>query len=321
MKTLVTGGAGFIGSHLCEKILERGDNVIALDNLSTGCLDNIRICMENSRFRFVQGSAGNQTLLDELTEQCDLVYHLAAAVGVQLIVAEPVQTIQTNLRTCQAVFSAAAKFGRRVLLTSSSEVYGKGQAVPFREDDDALLGPTCVSRWSYAVSKTIDEHLGLAYHRQCSLPVIIVRLFNTVGPRQTGRYGMVVPRFIQAALQGEDLSVYGSGEQTRCFADVTDVVEGLLKLSAEPRSFGEVFNLGNDQEISINQLAEKVIALTGSKSRIRRISYEQAYGPGFEDLMRRRPSLDKIRKLIGYEPRISLAESLMRITAQLKAQR
>ena len=321
MKTLVTGGAGFIGSHLCEKLLERGDDVIALDNLSTGRLDNIRTCMQKSRFRFVQGSAGNQTLLNELAEQCEMIYHLAAAVGVELIVAEPAQTIRTNLQTCQAVFAAAAKFSRRVLLTSSSEVYGKGQAVPFHEDDDALLGPTCVSRWSYAVSKTIDEHLGLAYHRQCALPVIVVRLFNTVGPRQTGRYGMVVPRFIQAALQGEDLSVYGSGEQSRCFADVADVVEGLLKLSAEPRSFGEVFNIGSDEEISINQLAEKVIALTGSKSRIRRIGYEQAYGPGFEDLIRRRPSLEKIRKLIGYEPRISLEESLIRITDQLKAQR
>ena len=319
MKVLVTGGAGFIGSHLCERILARGEEVIALDNLSTGRLDNIRCCREKSKFRFVQGSAANQDLLNELAQECEIIYHLAAAVGVELIVAEPVQTIQNNLQTSEAVFSAAARFSRCVLLTSSSEVYGKGQSVPFREDDDALLGPTCVSRWSYAVSKTISEHLGLAYHRQYNLPVIVVRLFNTVGPRQTGQYGMVVPRFIQAALKAEDLNVYGSGEQTRCFADVADVVEGLIKLSTEPRALGEVFNLGSDKEISINQLAEKVIAITGSKSRIRRVSYEQAYGPGFEDLIRRRPSLEKIRKLIGYKPQISLDESLARIARQFKS--
>jgi len=319
LKVLVTGGAGFIGSHLCESLLQQGDEVVALDNLSTGRVDNLQSCMQNNNFRFVQDSANNQELLDELAQECEMIYHLAAAVGVELIVTEPVQTIQTNLQSSEAVFSAAAKFGRCVLLTSSSEVYGKGQAVPFREDDDALLGPTCVSRWSYAASKTMSEHLGLAYYRQHSLPVIVVRLFNTIGPRQIGQYGMVVPRFVRAALRGEDLCVYGSGEQTRCFADVADVVDGLIRFVAEPKAFGEVFNLGSDEEISINGLAEKVITVTNSKSQIRRISYKKAYGEGFEDLIRRRPSLEKTKKVIGYKARISLDESLSRIARELQS--
>ena len=318
MKALVTGGAGFIGSHLCEALLERGDEVVALDDLSTGRLENIDQLKRKSRFQFIQNSAANQALMDELVEGCDLVYHLAAAVGVELIISEPVKTIQTNLRTCEAVLASAARFGRCILLTSSSEVYGKGKAVPFRENDDTVLGSTSVSRWSYAASKIISEHLALAYHRQHQLPAIIVRLFNTVGPRQTGRYGMVIPRFIRAAIDGEDLCVYGSGRQTRCFADVADVVEALLKLPGEVRAPGQVFNLGSDEEVSINQLAQKVIAATGSKSRIRRVSYEQAYGPGFEDLLRRRPSLEKIKKLIGYQPRISLDDILAKTARHFK---
>ena len=318
MKALVTGGAGFIGSHLCEALLERGDDVVALDDLSTGRLENIGHLMEKGGFQFIQDSAANQALVDELAEQCDPIYHLAAAVGVKLIVSEPVKTIQTNLQTCQAVLSAAAQFGRCILLTSSSEVYGKGKAVPFHEDDDTRLGPTSLSRWSYAASKIVSEHLALAYHRQHQLPAIIVRLFNTVGPRQTGRYGMVIPRFVQAALDGEDLCVYGSGRQTRCFVDVADVVEALLKLPAEGQAIGQVFNLGSDEEVSINQLAKKVITVTGSKSRIRRMSYEQAYGVGFEDLLRRRPSLEKIRKLIDYRPRRSLDEILARTARHFK---
>ena len=312
MKALVTGGAGFIGSHLCQALLERGDEVVALDDLSTGRLENIDQLTGKSQFQFIQDSAANPDLMDELVEQCDLIYHLAAAVGVELIVSDPVQTIHTNLRTCEVVLASAARFGRRILLTSSSEVYGKGKTVPFRENDDTVLGASSVSRWSYAASKLISEHLALAYHRQRQLPAIIVRLFNTVGPRQTGRYGMVIPRFIQAALDGEDLCVYGSGQQTRCFADVADVVDALLKLPAQVRAPGQVFNLGSDEEVSINQLAQKVIALTGSKSRIRRMSYDQAYGPGFEDLMRRRPSLEKIRKFIDYQPRTSLDDILIK---------
>ncbi len=318
MKALVTGGAGFIGSHLCEALLERGDEVVALDDLSTGRLKNISHLMEKDEFQFIQDSAANQILVDELAEQCDLIYHLAASVGVELIISEPVKTIQNNLQSCEVVFSAAAKFRRRVLLTSSSEVYGKSKAVPFHEDDDTRLGPTSLSRWSYAASKIVSEHLALAYHRQHQLPAIIVRLFNTVGPRQTGRYGMVIPRFVQAALNGEDVCVYGSGEQTRCFVDVADVVDALLKLPGEGQAIGQVFNLGSDEEVSIIQLAERIIAITGSKSRIRQVSYEQAYGVGFEDLLRRRPSLTKIKKLIGYQPRRSLDEILARTARHFK---
>ena len=313
MRTLVTGGAGFIGSHLCEALLARGDQVVALDNLATGRQENLSDCLQQERFQFIEGSAGDPRLMEDLAEKCDLIYHLASAVGVELIVAEPVKTIQTNIQTCQTVLAAAAKFSRPVLLTSSSEVYGKGKSVPFREDDDTVLGPTTMSRWSYAASKTVAEHLALAYHRQHGLPAVIIRLFNTVGPRQTGRYGMVLPRFVQAALRGEDLLVYGSGEQTRCFAYVGDVVAALLRLLGEKQAFGQVFNLGSDDEVTINKLAAKVIAATSSKSRIRAVSYEEAYGPGFEDLLRRRPSLKKITQLIGYHPAVSLDEILARL--------
>ena len=314
MRTLVTGGAGFIGSHLCEALLARGDQVIALDNLSTGRRENLAACQPHEHFQFIEGSAGDSQIMEDLAGKSDQIYHLASAVGVELIVAEPVKTIRTNLQTCQTVFAAAAKFSRPFLLTSSSEVYGKGRSVPFTEDDDTVLGPTSMSRWSYAASKTVAEHLALAYHRQHNLPAVIVRLFNTVGPRQTGRYGMVLPRFIQAALRGEDLLVYGSGQQSRCFAYVSDVVDALLKLPGEKQAFGQVFNLGSDHEITIRQLAEKVIAATDSKSRIRTVSYEEAYGPGFEDLLRRKPCLEKIAQLIGYRPQLSLDRILGKLT-------
>ncbi len=313
MRTLVTGGAGFIGSHLCEALLARGDQVMALDNLSTGRQENLASCRGHDSFQFIEGSAGDSQPVDDLAGKCDLIYHLASAVGVELIVAEPVKTIQTNLQTCQTVFAAAAKFSRPILFTSSSEVYGKGKSVPFSEDDDTVLGPTSMSRWSYAASKTVAEHLALAYHRQHNLPAVIVRLFNTVGPRQTGSYGMVLPRFIRAALRGEDLLVYGSGRQSRCLAYVSDVVDALLKLPGKQQAFGQVFNLGSDDEITIKQLAERVIAATGSKSGIRTVSYEEAYGPGFEDLLRRKPSLEKINKLISYQSQVSLDEILAKL--------
>ncbi|MGD2158670.1 MAG: GDP-mannose 4,6-dehydratase [Anaerolineales bacterium] len=317
-KILVTGGAGFIGSHLCERLIQEGHNVVAIDNLSTGRIDNIAHLRSRPKFQFVRETITNLQVLDRLTSQADLVIHLAAAVGVKLIVEDPVHTIQTNIMGTDAVLTTANRYGCKVLLASTSEVYGKGVKVPFSEQDDRLMGSTTHSRWAYATSKAVDEFLGQAYHRQFGLPVVIMRLFNTVGPRQTGRYGMVVPRFVRQALRGDPLTVYGDGQQSRCFADVTDVIWAVDELAQHPQAVGQVFNIGSTEEITILELADRIIDLTGSNSEIQFIHYEDAYAPGFEDMRRRVPSIDKIAELIGYQPKINLDDTLQRVIAYEK---
>jgi len=313
MRYLITGGAGFIGSHLCEVLLARGHRVVAIDDLSTGRVENVQHLLPLPHFQFVRETIRNSQVLDRLTSEADVVVHLAAAVGVQLIVDDPVRTIRTNVMGTEAVLEAANRYSCKVLLASTSEVYGKGVRVPFREDDDRLMGATTRSRWSYAESKAIDEFLGLAYHRQFGLPLVVMRFFNTVGPRQTGRYGMVVPRFVRHALAGEPLEVYGDGTQSRCFADVDDVTRAVASLAEHPQAVGQVFNVGATEEITIHDLAKRVIRLTGSQSEIRLVPYDEAYAPGFEDMMRRVPSIDKLAALTGYRPVHSLDDTLRRV--------
>jgi len=313
MRYLITGGAGFIGSHLCELLLSQGHRAVAIDNLSTGRPENIAHLRPLPHFQFVQETIGNSQVLDRLTSESDVVVHLAAAVGVQLIVQDPVHTIQTNIMGTEAVLVAAQRYSCKVLIASTSEVYGKGVRVPFQEDDDRLIGPTTRSRWAYATSKAVDEFLGLAYHSQYGLPVVVMRLFNTVGPRQTGRYGMVVPRFVRQALKEEPLTVYGDGSQSRCFSDVADVTRAMSQLAKEGRAVGQVFNIGSTEEVSIRELAERVITLTGSRSAITYVPYEEAYAPGFEDMQRRVPSIERLSRLIGYAPRYTLNETLARV--------
>ncbi len=310
---LVTGGAGFIGSHLCELLVHNGHQVVAIDNLSTGRLDNIQHLLPMKGFQFVRESITNSQVLDRLTSEADIIIHLAAVVGVQLIVQDPVNTIATNIMGTEAVLTTANRYRCKVMLASTSEVYGKGFKVPFNEEDDCVMGPTSHSRWSYATSKAIDEFLGLAYFHQFGLPVVVMRFFNTVGPRQTGRYGMVVPRFVRQALANEPITIYGDGEQSRCFADVADVIEAAVKLAAEPRAVGEVFNVGSTEEVTIRELANRIITATGSQSKITYVPYEEAYAPGFEDMRRRVPDLEKVHQLIGYEPRYTLDETLVRV--------
>jgi UDP-glucose 4-epimerase len=310
---LVTGGAGFIGSHLCEHLLQHGHTVTAIDDLSTGKYENIQHLVQTPAFKFVHETITNAQVLDRITSQAGIVVHLAAAVGVKLIVEDPVHTIRTNILGTEAVLATAKRYGCKVLLASTSEVYGKGVKVPFNEDDDRLMGPTTRSRWSYATSKAVDEFMGLAYARQYGLPVVIMRLFNTIGPRQTGRYGMVVPRFIRQALRGEALTIYGDGMQSRCFADVEDVIRGAYTLANHPQAVGEVFNIGSTEEVSIKELALRVIRLSGSTSNIEYIPYEEAYAAGFEDMRRRVPSIDKIARLTGYSPAHSLDDSLQQV--------
>ncbi|MCC6240925.1 MAG: GDP-mannose 4,6-dehydratase [Phycisphaerales bacterium] len=315
---LITGGAGFIGSHLAQHLLSLGHTVVALDNLSTGRIENIQPLLGHKNFQFVRDTVENETTVNHLVAGASHVFHLASAVGVQLIVDEPVRTIRTIVRGTEIVLEAAFRFNRPVLITSSSEVYGKGARVPFCEEDDVVMGPTHHARWCYAYAKGIDEFLGLAYHRQYGLPVTIVRLFNTVGPRQVGMYGMVLPRFAKAALQGLPLQVFGTGEQTRCFAHVNDIVGAITRLIAHQQAHGNVFNLGGEEEISINDLARRVIAAAGSTSTIEHISYEQAYGQPFDDLSRRVPSLDKVRALIGYQPTHNLDDIITAVIAQYR---
>jgi UDP-glucose 4-epimerase len=313
MRYLITGGAGFIGSHLCELLLGQGHRVVAIDDESTGRVENIQHLRPLPHFQFVRENINNAQVLDRLTSEADVVVHLAAAVGVELIVNDPVRTIRTNIMGTESVLAAAYRYSCKVIVASTSEVYGKGVRVPFREDDDRLMGPTIRSRWAYAESKAVDEFLSLAYHHQYGLPVIITRFFNTVGPRQTGRYGMVVPRFVRQALKGEPLQVYGNGMQTRCFGDVADVVRAVVGLAEHPGAVGEVFNIGNTEEITILGLAERVLELTRSQSEIRMVPYDEAYGPGFEDMQRRVPSIEKLNHLIGHTPRCTLDDTLRRV--------
>ncbi len=318
---LVTGGAGFIGSHLVEALLARGHSVIAIDDLSTGSIWNLDEARKNPRFSYYIDSVMNERLMAELIDRADMIFHLAAAVGVRLIVEQPVHTIETNIRGTEIVLQLAARKRKKVLLTSTSEVYGKSAKVPFSENDDLVLGSTTRPRWAYACSKAIDEFLGLAYCKQYGMPVVIVRLFNTVGPRQTGQYGMVVPRFVEQALSGMPLTVYGDGTQTRAFAYVGDVVEALIALMEEPRAHGEVFNVGNDREISIEGLARLVIERTQSTSTIEYIPFEKAYDENFEDLQRRVPDLTKIRNLIGYQPKVCIEEIIDRVADYIRGRR
>ncbi len=312
---LITGAAGFIGSHLVEALLGRGEQVLGLDNLSTGRIENIDHLLEDRAFRFARADVFDQVVLDRLTSEADVVVHLAAAVGVKLIVDRPVHTIETNVGGTENVLKAALSYGCRVLLASTSEVYGKGARIPFREDDEVLLGPTSKSRWAYAASKMIDEFLGLAYHAEYGLPLTVFRLFNTVGPRQTGSYGMVVPRLVGQALRGEDLTVYGDGSQRRVFGDVGDAVRAIEALAAEEDAIGSVFNIGGEEEISIRELAELIREVCGSESSIVEVPYEEAYGPGFEDMQRRLPSTERLRELTDWRPSKSLRDILERVVA------
>jgi UDP-glucose 4-epimerase len=316
MKALITGGAGFLGSHLAEQLLDRGDEVYVIDDLSTGSIENIEPLKEHPAFHYTIETIMSEPVLAELVDRVDVVFHLAAAVGVRLIVESPVNTIETNVHGTEKVLKLANKKRKKVILTSTSEVYGKADTVPFREDGDLVMGPTSKGRWSYACSKAIDEFLALAYHKEKRLPIVVARLFNTVGPRQTGRYGMVIPNFVKQAVLGHPLTVHGDGTQTRCFAYVTDVVGQLVALAEDPRAVGEVFNVGNDrEETTILELARRVKSRSGSRSEIELVPYEKAYEEGFEDMQRRVPDLTKLRALTGYEPQVPLDEILDRVLA------
>ncbi len=306
MNYLITGGAGFIGSHLAEELLRRGATVSIIDDLSTGSIVNIEHLKPNPRFRYVLDTMMNRAVLMELVDAADVIMHLAAAVGVRLIVESPVRTIETNIKCTELVLELANKKKKKVIIASSSEVYGKASKVPFCEDDDLVMGATNKGRWSYACSKMIDEFLALAYWKEKRVPTVVVRLFNTVGPRQTGQYGMVVPRFIAQARAGEPITVYGDGSQRRCFTWVGDVVQALIELSDQSGAVGEVFNLGNTEEITILELAERAKAVTGSQSKVVFVPYERAYAAGFEDMPRRVPSIEKVRRLIGFRPSLGL---------------
>jgi len=310
MNVLITGGAGFIGSHLAERMIAQGHRITAVDDLSTGSMDNIFSLMGRDDFQFVRESVRNAATMTALVDRCDVIFHLAAAVGVQLIVDRPVHTIETNIHGSEVVLNLANKFGRKIVVASTSEVYGKNTKVPFSEDDDTTLGSTRFTRWSYACSKMVDEFLALAYHDQFGLETIICRFFNTVGPRQTGQYGMVVPRFVRRALRNETIDIYGSGQQSRCFCNVADVVGALVKLIECPQAVGQVINIGSDQSIGIEALADKVVEMTGSKSGKRSLTYEEAYGRPFDDMLVRKPDLTKINKLIGYAPECDLDQTL-----------
>jgi UDP-glucose 4-epimerase len=315
MRILITGGAGFIGGHLSEALLDAGHQVFVIDDLSTGSIDNIAHLKERRGFHYTIDTVFNDSVVAEMVDRADVIFHLAAAVGVKLIVQEPVHTIETNVHGTEVILRHAAKKKKLVFIASTSEVYGKSTDVPFREDADLVMGATSRHRWAYACSKALDEFLALAYWKQKQLPVVVVRFFNTVGPRQTARYGMVLPTFVRQALTDEPITVFGDGNQSRSFTYVGDVVGALLKLMVEPKAIGEVFNIGNIEEVTIQQLAERVKSITGSASPIVTIPYEEAYEAGFEDMPRRVPELSKIHALIGYEPAVQLDEIIRRVVA------
>jgi len=321
LRFLITGGAGFIGSHLSERLLDRGDHVVLLDNLSTGSMENIRHLKNCERMEYHLDSIENRQLIAELVDDADVIVHLAAAVGVRLIVESPVRTIETNVNGTQLILEAAAKKRKLVLTASTSEVYGKSTQVPFREEADLVLGPTTKGRWSYAASKALDEFLALSYWKEKKVPVIVVRLFNTVGPRQTGRYGMVLPNFVRQALDNAAITIFGDGKQSRCFCDVRDTVQALIRLIDSERAVGEVVNIGNTEEISIEDLAQRVKQRTASSSQVEFIPYDKAYEPGFEDMMRRVPCVDKLEALTGFRPRTPLNEIIDRVASYLREKR
>jgi UDP-glucose 4-epimerase len=318
VKALITGGAGFVGSHLAERLLADRHNVLVLDNLSTGSIANITHLKANPGFSYVIDSITNEQLLAEMIDRSDVVFHLAAAVGVKLIVEQPVHTIETNVHGTEVVLKHANKKKKLVFIASTSEVYGKSTAVPFREEADLVLGPTVKHRWAYACSKLIDEFLALAYWKERKLPVVVVRLFNTVGPRQTGQYGMVLPTFVRQALAGHPITVFGDGTQSRSFTYVGDVVDALVKLAGEPRAIGQVFNIGNRGEVAIRDLALRVKELTASSSPIHYVPYDQAYEAGFEDMPRRVPDISRLQELIGYEPKVGLDEIIQTVVEHFR---
>ena len=319
MKIFITGGAGFIGSHLSERLIAEGHELTVLDDLSTGRVENLSAIKGSNALRFVEGDILDDALVQELAGDADMIFHLAAAVGVKLIMDEPSRSILTNINGTENVLRAALKRKTPTFIASTSEVYGKATKFPFSEDDDLTIGATKNLRWSYACAKTLDEFLALAYAREADLPVVILRFFNTTGPRQTGRYGMVVPNFVQAALEGRPLLVHGTGEQSRCFGHVKDVVESLIRLMAEPAARGQVFNIANDQEVTIRQLAEQVIAATGSRSEIKLVPYDSVYPVGFEDMARRLPDVSKLQRTIGFRPRRPLSEIIADVIAEKRA--
>lgn len=316
-RILITGGAGFIGSHLAESLLADGATVSIIDNLSTGNLENVRAFSKHPRFRFVAADIRDEAVLDRMVSEADSIFHLAAAVGVQLIVQNPVQAIETNIMGTESVVKAARRHGCKLLITTTSEIYGKGIRTPFAEEDDIVLGATYKSRWAYAATKMVDEFLALAYHQQYGLPVILVRLFNTIGPRQTGQYGMVVPRFVAQALAHEEMTVYGDGRQSRCFCDVRDVIVALKGLFGAEGAIGKVFNVGSQEEITIRGLAERIRLLLASESSIVSVPYAEAYGPGFEDMERRVPDTTRVQRLIGWQARTRLDETVHRVAESM----
>jgi UDP-glucose 4-epimerase len=318
MKILITGGAGFIGSHLADKLFEHGHEITVIDDLSTGRYQNVAHLEGEKKFRLIIDTVLNEPLMEELIRETDRVFHMASAVGVRLIMEHPVKTIETIFRGTDVVLAFCSRYRKRVLIPSTSEVYGKGASVPFRENDDLLTGSTDKHRWAYACAKTLDEFLALAHWKETRLPVAVVRLFNTVGPRQTGQYGMVVPNFVKSAIKNEPLIVHGDGTQSRCFGHVLDIVEGLTRVLETPECFGQVVNFGNDEEVSIRSLAEKAIEMTGSTSEIRYIPYTEAYGVGFEDMQRRVPSLEKAQRLVGYQPTRTLEQIINDVAEQFR---
>lgn len=315
MKILITGGAGFIGSHLAEKLLKSGNEISVIDNLSTGKYSNIIHLIKKPEFKYKIDSILNRDILNDLIREADQIYHMAAAVGVKYIIDNPLLSLRTNIVGTENILEFANKYKKKVLIASTSEIYGKSDKIPFKEEDDRLLGSTHISRWSYSSAKAIDEFLALAYFREKKLPVVIVRCFNTVGPRQTGQYGMVIPKFVHNALLNHPLTIFGDGKQSRCFCDVDDVTDGMIKLMNNKEAEGEIFNIGNDKEITIEDLAKKIKKMTGSKSKIEHIRYEDAYEEGFEDMYHRKPDLTKINKLIGFEPKYNLDQILQRTIA------